>query len=216
MRTRVWVWYKSMEQEQLSGCSKLLVNSQGAAIIRGEDCCELSRLGGFLVSADAASAHNAVLLRRSCWCLLQRVVRYKNFDWGYAGLLLSASNYCALAWLLLLVSCVSSSGSGSRWCQIAFIRYFDAVDVTANTDELLLLFLLIVQLLVALRHDFFKSSGCGCLRLWRLLRHRLWRSGLWAFIWVARANSEVFLDCHDVMLWGGKLRVLIRIHQHWW
>ena len=63
--------------------------------------------------------------------------------------------------------------------------------------------------ILTLGHDFLKSSGCGCLRL-RLLIHWL-LSGLWAFVWVARSSSEVFLWNH--VLRSSTLRVLVVIHQ---
>ena len=63
--------------------------------------------------------------------------------------------------------------------------------------------------ILTLGHDFLKSSGCGCLRL-RLLSRWLC-SSLWAFVWVARSNSDVFLWHH--MLRSSILRVLVVIHQ---
>ena len=71
------------------------------------------------------------------------------------------------------------------------------------------LFIAVVLRILTLGHDFLKSSGCGCLRL-RLLSHWLC-SGLWAFVWVARSNSEVFLWHH--VLRSSILRVLVVIHQ---
>ena len=70
------------------------------------------------------------------------------------------------------------------------------------------LIIAVVLRILTLGHDFLKSSGCGCLRL-RLLIHWL-LSGLWAFVWVARSNSEVLLWHH--VLRSSILRVLVVIH----
>lgn len=71
------------------------------------------------------------------------------------------------------------------------------------------LFIAVALRILTLGHDFLKPSGCGCLRL-RLLTH--WQlSGLWAFVWVARSNSEILL--WHCVLRSSILRVLVVIHQ---
>lgn len=73
---------RSAEQEQLAGC-KLL--SLGVAVVcRGKDCCSVWLE---VIGRSAATADDAVFLRQGRGRLLTRV-RYENFYWGYACLLL--------------------------------------------------------------------------------------------------------------------------------